>query len=100
MGSKSEESQKYKFKGKISCRVKAWLRCITGKLKCCIYYFSALASFYDQEFFLDFISKISYIKALEKGGVAQLAEQWNHNPRVRGSSPCAATLYQMQQFLW
>lgn len=23
------------------------------------------------------------------GGVAQLAEQWNHNPRVRGSIPFA-----------
>lgn len=27
-----------------------------------------------------------------RGGVAQLAEQGNHNPWVRGSSPCAATL--------
>ena len=27
-----------------------------------------------------------------RGGVAQLEEQRNHNPRVRGSSPCAATI--------
>ena len=27
----------------------------------------------------------------EWGGVAQLVEQWNHNPFVAGSSPAAAT---------
>ena len=28
----------------------------------------------------------------EWGGVAQLVEQWNHNPFVAGSSPAAATI--------
>src|SRR6185295_8315194 len=27
------------------------------------------------------------------GGVAQLVEQGNHNPLVRGSNPCAATIF-------
>lgn len=26
------------------------------------------------------------------GGLAQLVEQWNHNPRVIGSSPIPATI--------
>jgi hypothetical protein len=37
-----------------------------------------------RSFLFKFISQI--------GGVAQLVEQRNHNPRVRGSSPCAATI--------
>ena len=39
---------------------------------------------------LDFKWQSDYIYFLI-GGVAQLAEQRNHNPRVRGSSPCTAT---------
>gem|GEM_PF-3851220 len=33
-------------------------------------------------------------KIITKGGVAQLVEQWNHNPRVRGSTPFATTIVQ------
>jgi hypothetical protein len=29
---------------------------------------------------------------LKCGGIAQLVEQWNHNPWVGGSSPSAATM--------
>ncbi len=34
---------------------------------------------------------INMLPFTDRGGVAQLAEQRNHNPRVRGSSPFAAT---------
>ncbi len=34
-----------------------------------------------------------YASDFSRGGVAQLVEQGNHNPCVRGSSPCTATIF-------
>ncbi len=45
--------------------------------------------------FLDKKATIQYRMPLNffRGGVAQLVEQGNHNPCVRGSSPCTATIF-------
>ena len=42
---------------------------------------------------LDIILVWQYCPHVSSGGVAQLVEQWNHNPLAGGSSPSAATTY-------
>ena len=42
---------------------------------------------------LDKIPIWQYCPHVSSGGVAQLVEQWNHNPLAGGSSPSAATTY-------
>ena len=44
----------------------------------------------------DNLEKRGNLNGVFDGGLAQLVEQWNHNPRVIGSSPIPATIFTSQ----